>query len=121
LTLFLSIEVSKAMLEASQALLDGDENSRDSAQKRIDCFTCQLNESNPILTEISDAMTLEGQCKEQWELALEHGDTSLAEEWKSKMDEAAELKAQGNRKLMECSARYEKQMRMIREDSATKT
>lgn len=117
LTLFLSIEVSKAMLEVSEAKLRGDEHMRILAQKKVDCFTNQLNDSNPILTQISDAMTLEGFCKEQMESALIHGDEETALTWKKKMEEASETKADGNRKLMDCSARYQALMRQIREDA----
>ena len=64
LTLFLSIEVSKAMREVSEAKSCGDERRRSYAQQMVDCFTSQLNDSNPILTEISDAMTADGEYKE---------------------------------------------------------
>lgn len=109
------------MLDASQALLSGDEAARKYAQKRVDCFTSQLNESNPILTQISDAMTLEGHFKEQMEQALEQGDMESADEFRSKMEEAGLSKADGNRKLMECSSKYEKQMRVLREAGPSPT
>lgn len=62
LTLFLSIEVSKAMLDKSAALSRGDEVAAASAARRVGIFKEQLDESNPILTAISDAMTAEGKC-----------------------------------------------------------
>ena len=65
LTLFLSIEVSKAMREANSARDRGDNDAMRRAQKAVEIFTEQLDESNPILTEISDAMTLEGHLKDQ--------------------------------------------------------
>ena len=37
-----------------------DQDKVDHANKRIALFTAQLEESNPVLTEISDAMTAEG-------------------------------------------------------------
>ena len=117
LTLFLSIEVSKAMLEVSEAKLNGDEKTRIHAQKKVDCFTSQLNDSNPILTQISDAMTMEGICKEQMESELACGNTEAATSWKNKMEEAGESKIAGNRRLMECSARYQEVMRKLREES----
>lgn len=117
LTLFLSIEVSKAMYEVSEAKLSGNESARIHAQKKVDCFTSQLNDSNPILTQISDAMTLEGYCKEQMELELSLGNSKAAASWKSKMQDAGESKITGNRKLMECSARYQEMMRKLREES----
>ena len=115
LTLFLSIELTKAMLDASEAKLAGDERLREYAQNRVDCFTSQLSDSNPILTEISDAMTLEGHCKEQMELAEERNDTESMDMWKTKKEAAGERKSAGNVRLMECSTRYKTMMRSIRE------
>eukprot|EP00980_Cylindrotheca_fusiformis_P002135 scaffold481_cov208-Cylindrotheca_fusiformis.AAC.1 len=119
LTLFLSIEVSKAMLDVADANLRGDDQARIVAQKQVDCFTSQLNDSNPILTKISDAMTLEGFCKDQLAAAIAHGDTEAAASWQLKLEEASQNKADGNRKLMECSARYQDMMRKLREEAQT--
>jgi hypothetical protein len=107
------------MLELSEARLKGDDKTRICAQKKVDCFTSQLNDSNPILTQISDAMTTEGFCKEQMESGLSRGDAEAAASWKTKMEEANESKGDGNRKLMECSARYQEMMRKLREDALT--
>jgi hypothetical protein len=74
-----------------------------------------LNDSNPILTEISDAMTMEGFCKQQMESTESRGDVEDAAAWKFKMEAASERKQAGNSKLMECSARYNQLMRSIRE------
>jgi 4-hydroxyphenylpyruvate dioxygenase-like putative hemolysin len=63
LTLFLSIEVSKAMNDLADAKTKGDAASASMAQHRVSLFTDQLNESNPILTQISDAMTKEGELR----------------------------------------------------------
>merc|ERR1711998_55146 len=52
LTLFLSIEVSKAMNEYDNACEAGDTDKQTFAQSKIDIFTEQLEESNPILTAI---------------------------------------------------------------------
>jgi hypothetical protein len=103
------------MLEAAEAKDYGDERRHFYAQKRVDCFTRQLNDSNPILTEISDAMTLEGFCKQQLESAESHGDVDAAVEWTAKMEAASARKQVGNENLMECSAQYEKMMRSMRE------
>jgi hypothetical protein len=43
----LIIEVSKAMLEVVDAKNVSEENHRANAQSMVDCFTDQLNESNP--------------------------------------------------------------------------
>lgn len=59
LTLFLSIEVSKAMLEGEQCHAKGDTAGAELADKQVALFTEQLDLSNPILTAISDAMTAE--------------------------------------------------------------
>lgn len=115
LTLFLSIEVSKAMMEASRAKSTGDDIRYAYAQKMVDCFTNQLNESNPILTEISDAMTDEGKCKEKLQLALDDGHEEEVVVWRSKMEAASVAKNAGNDKLMECSSKYKSLMREIRE------
>ncbi|CAJ1902481.1 unnamed protein product [Cylindrotheca closterium] len=119
LTLFLSIEVSKAMLEVSDAKARGDQKAQDHAQQKVDCFTNQLNDSNPILTQISDAMTMEGYCKEQMAMGLAKGDKEASNSWKVKMEEAASEKAKGNKLLMECSARYQDLMRKLREEEVT--
>lgn len=116
MTLFLSIEVSKAMLEVSEAKARGDQQALYHAQRKVDCFTNQLNDSNPILTQISDAMTMEGYCKEQMALGLAKGDAEASNSWQLKMEEAASQKAEGNRQLMACSARYQDMMRKLREE-----
>jgi hypothetical protein len=118
LTLFLSIEVSKAMLEVSNAKAVGDEERRLQAQKRVDCFTNQLNESNPILTRISDAMTEEGNCLIHMKAAQAKGDSGAVEYWKNKRSAAELKKVKGNQMLMECSHRYEQIMKAIREATA---
>jgi hypothetical protein len=103
------------MLEASEAKLAGDERLRQYAQNRVDCFTSQLSDSNPILIEISEAMTLEGHCNEQMELAEERNDTEALNMWKANKEAAGERKSAGNVRLMDCSARYETMKRSVRE------
>ena len=103
------------MLEVSEAKRCGDEKRRSRAQRRVDCFTNQLNESNPILTEISNAMTEEGVYKDKYEAATEVGDDEAALSWKKNMEVARKTKEEWNQKLMDCSARYEQLMRSIRE------
>merc|ERR1712054_539785 len=44
------------------------------AQRQVDTLTSQMDEANPVLTQISDAMTKEGE-------ALDVGDTALAATW----------------------------------------
>ena len=49
----------------SDATEVGDEKLAAYAQRMVDNFTDQMNEANPILTEISDAMTDEGKCRDK--------------------------------------------------------
>jgi len=56
LTLFLSIELSKAMQEKTKAKSPA---LKEYWGKMVDIFTHQLNVSNPVLTRISDFMTQE--------------------------------------------------------------
>jgi hypothetical protein len=115
LTLFLSIEVSKAMQEASDAMRAGKDEHQRYALAMVACFTDQLNESNPILTEISEAMTEEGRCKERMMKELARHELKEAALWKTRMDMAGDRKMQGNKKLMDCSARYNNLMKTMRE------
>ena len=101
LTLFLSIEVSKAMLDGQTAAVDGKHDEAAYHAKRVAMLTEQLVEANPILTEISDCMTAEGK-------ALDAGDADAADGW-SRRKEAA------NRALAECSGKYNVLMRELRE------
>jgi len=104
------------MQEVSDALDAGDDERAKYAQAMVDCFTDQLNESNPILTQISDAMTEEGKCKEMMNAMLVANDAEAAATWKEKMDCAAGLKLDGNEKLMACSGRYNELMKSLRVD-----
>jgi hypothetical protein len=115
LTLFLSIEVSKAMVQASQAKADGDEEKSEYAQRMVDLFTAQLDASNPILTEISDAMTLEGDIKMRLEHAEKLGDEEAVKTMHVQLSMASKAKADGNAKLMRCSSKYKEMMRQLRE------
>lgn len=101
LTLFLSIEVSKAMKNAEAADAAGDEATCKFAEEQVLLFTNQLNDSNPILTAISDAMTLEGDCRTS-------GDAAGAAA-------AAARKQAAQDALQVCSTSYKNQMRALRE------
>jgi hypothetical protein len=114
LTLFLSIEVGKAMLDVAKAKEEEDELALLFAQQRVDAFTDQLNESNPILTEISDAMTAEGIALENMQKALMDGNEKLAEEYKIALELAEATKMKSNEKLMKCSSKYNQRMKELR-------
>ena len=116
LTLFLSIEVSKAMQEVADAKEACDLERQAYAQQMVDYFTEQLTESNPILTEISEAMTEEGRCQEKMSACLEGMETDVAEKWRAQMIAAAERKRKGNARLMHTSARYNNLMKSLREE-----
>lgn len=115
LTLFLSIEVSKAMQEVADAMEAGDIKKQEYAQEMVDCFTTQLNESNPILTFIADAMTDEGKYKELMAKSYQENDLEEASNWETKMNEASLRKKEGNLNLMACSTKYMDKMKSIRE------
>lgn len=116
LTLFLSIEVGKAMQEVSEAMEAGDAERQAYAEQMVDSFTRQLNEANPILTTISDAMTDEGRYLEAIEkaVAMQASDDEISA-LQAKFDEASKKKQAGNQALMECSARYNALMKSLRE------
>eukprot|EP00405_Crypthecodinium_cohnii_P026586 CAMPEP_0206487676 /NCGR_PEP_ID=MMETSP0324_2-20121206/41814_1 /ASSEMBLY_ACC=CAM_ASM_000836 /TAXON_ID=2866 /ORGANISM="Crypthecodinium cohnii, Strain Seligo" /LENGTH=698 /DNA_ID=CAMNT_0053966265 /DNA_START=115 /DNA_END=2211 /DNA_ORIENTATION=+ len=101
LTLFLSIEVSKASKAKADAELEGRMEAASYYASMVKAFTDQLDESNPILTGISDAMTAEGE-------ALDEGDEEAAKKW-------AEVKAQGQQELMKVSSKYKTLMKNLRD------
>ena len=117
LTLFLSIEVTKAMLEASCARANADAAGYAYAQRKVDIFTEQLNESNPLLTEISDAMTKEGAARERIAAhCLRNGEEEDGvEKWKAVLERESLAKSRANEKLMECNLKYQNLMKELRE------
>jgi len=104
LTLFLSIEVSKAMQEQETALESGNAAALALAKKKVEAFTDQLDISNPVLTQISDAMTAEGEASD----ALKSSDLPLAEKlrFQNIRADAATKKEAGNAELQSISDRY---------------
>jgi len=102
LTLFLSIEVTEAAAARETARQNGDAKAEALAQRMVDAFTAQLNESNPILTRISDAMTAEGE-------ALAAGNEAEARRWSAEKDA-------GQAALMEVSTRYKELTKQIRRE-----
>jgi hypothetical protein len=111
LTLFLSIEVSKAMAEAEKARVAGDKAAQEKFDCMVDLFTRQLDESNPILTSISDAMTAEADYLE------EASRTADPAKKQSCLDSAASYNAEKmthQGRLQECSERYKAAMVALR-------
>ena len=117
LTLFLSIEVGKAMLDVSKAKETGDTYSLKLAEKKVCLFTDQLNESNPILTAISDAMTEEGNALNDLQDALREGDQEAAQIHRERMNTAESKKNASNQELMACSTKYNNLMKSLRDAS----
>lgn len=113
LTLFLSIEVSKAMRGVANARASGDEAKQIYEQTRVDYFTAQLNESNPILTEISNAMKDEGRLRQRQLLEAKLCPDQV-ESIAKQIQEASERKHRGNMKLMAVSAKYNDLMKALR-------
>lgn len=102
LTLFLSIEVSKAMLDKQAAEESGEAAEAAFHGRRVALFTQQLVESNPILTEIAECMTAEG-------AALERDDAAAAAA-------AMARKEAANQRLQDCSQKFNALMRAMREE-----
>eukprot|EP00037_Helgoeca_nana_P005620 m.52858 g.52858 ORF g.52858 m.52858 type:complete len:679 (-) comp16589_c0_seq1:274-2310(-) len=108
LTLFLSIEVTKAINDRQAAMESADAAGEALATKKIEIFTHQLNEANPILTAITDGMTAQGDAKD----SLLYAKTAEAKALATAAYAAAEatLKA-ANAALLECSTRHSEWMR----------
>eukprot|EP00985_Skeletonema_marinoi_P008667 scaffold3964_cov77-Skeletonema_marinoi.AAC.5 len=115
LTLFLSIEVTKAMLAASNAKRDGKMKEYEFAKRKVQLFTDQLNESNPLLTEISEAMTKEGAARDNITLSYKEGRIEDAKVWEEVTEKEASAKSLANDLLMECNMKYQRLMRELRE------
>jgi len=114
LTLFLSIEVGKAMLEVSQAKERHDADAVTLAERKVSIFTDQLNEANPILTAIADAMTEEGNALNAMQEATRKGNRENAESFRKAMEAASAAKNANNEKLMDCSMKYNNLMKNLR-------
>jgi hypothetical protein len=80
LTLFLSMELSKALADQEEAMGRDDAVACAKACQRADLLNQQLDQSNPILTAIADTMTTEAR-------ALETGNLVEAETMRARKDE----------------------------------
>jgi nucleoid-associated protein YejK len=103
------------MQEVVDARDVGDAARQKYAQTMVDYFTDQMNEANPILTEISEAMTEEGECAEKLSNMATSTNNIDWNTWESRMKAAAARKNAGNMRLMECSSRYNEMMKCLRE------
>jgi len=104
LTLFLSIESSKAMKDEADAVQNGNDAAAAFHARRVELFTQQLVEANPLLNVITAAMAEEG-------AALAANDTDA-------VAKATALKAAANEALQANSAKYRDLMKAHRESLA---
>jgi len=110
LTLFLSIEVTKAIDDAQAALNAGQPAMAQFFQRRVEIFTEQQNVSNPLLTAISDAMTAKADYQEQAEKA-----TGAEKDRILKLaDEEETKRATGEKQLQETGDKYKKMMQDLK-------
>ncbi|KAK3253593.1 hypothetical protein CYMTET_37162 [Cymbomonas tetramitiformis] len=112
LTLFLSIELSKATLEAENLRKEGNVPAAMLFEEMVQVFTNQLHVSNPVLTKIADAMTLEADSLQE----AKHAKTAEA---KAKALACAEThrteKEAGNLELQAISESHRLQMVALRQ------
>ena len=103
------------MQETAEARAVGDLESQRYAQTMVEYFTHQMNESNPILTQISEAMTEEGVCVDNLTGLAGKTNSEEAAAWEARLSAATERKNAGNMLLMECSSRYNEMMKNLRQ------
>eukprot|EP00039_Didymoeca_costata_P018209 m.332593 g.332593 ORF g.332593 m.332593 type:complete len:688 (+) comp16964_c0_seq1:54-2117(+) len=111
LTLFLSIEVGKASAEYEEAIKTDNTGLKELALEKIALFAQQMDESNPVLTEISDAMTAEGQARDIYERAKDKVEKDKAEADFKRHRAQKEL---GNEKLQKISEIYKEKALNLR-------
>ena len=101
------------MEELADAKAQGAMKRERKAKQQIDLFTAQLDESNPILTMISDAMTLEGQLLEA---AAKTPESQERQKILDRAKKQQKIKEQGQDMLQECSRKYAKLMQSVRSE-----
>jgi len=116
LTLFLSIEVSKAMDARDAAAAIGDAAAERRASRAIDIFASQLEASNPILTQIGDAMRAEAEALDA-AAASPEGSQEKAKQLE-RAQEFRRAKESGQRSLVQISAEHKDQMAALRAAAA---
>lgn len=115
LTLFLSIEVSKASNALIDAKAAGDEAAAATAEAMVATLTSQLNVSNPVLTAISDAMTAEGEALLKLQCAPPGSEEAKA--LAAEVERCRIAKEEGNATLQAISDDYKDRMAKIRMDA----
>jgi len=109
LTLFLSMELSKAIRDHEEAVERRDEHKVEMALKKMQLLNQQMDESNPILTAISDAMTAEGHLLDLCKNAEGHALQAL----KDKVGRVTAEKEQLVQRLQQLSDSYNTRMRAV--------
>jgi len=124
LTLFLSIEVSNFMDLRVAALAKGDTSGAERATKAIAIFTSQLNASNPVLTEMSDAMEGQSFVLDELESLLAKADASgvAADEaevgrLRAKIDEWEAVKEQIQERIKDVGEFHKAEMAKLMADA----
>ena len=118
LTLFLSIEVAKALRMREEGQAEGDRLKENAGHAMFTALTKQLEESNPVLTSISDNMTSEEEMRAEME---ELGESKSEQDVARQVVLAEEIKAlmvakeAGQAKLMQISERFKNELRSIRD------
>eukprot|EP00397_Hematodinium_sp_SG-2012_P025309 GEMP01026428.1.p1 GENE.GEMP01026428.1~~GEMP01026428.1.p1 ORF type:complete len:638 (-),score=162.25 GEMP01026428.1:289-2202(-) len=113
ITLFLSIELSKCMDEATRCQKTGDAHGRQLALDMVGVFSEQQNVVNPILTSISDAMTAEADLLEKAGQVEDNADllkgAAKCEETRAGLEsEMARLGEYYKKKMKDLQASYQK-------------
>eukprot|EP00928_Gymnodinium_smaydae_P020693 TRINITY_DN18006_c0_g1_i1.p1 TRINITY_DN18006_c0_g1~~TRINITY_DN18006_c0_g1_i1.p1 ORF type:complete len:742 (+),score=128.89 TRINITY_DN18006_c0_g1_i1:83-2308(+) len=116
LTLFLSIEVSKAMDAREAARAAGDVAGEAYAKSMVEVFGSQLDASNPILTAIADAMTAEATALER---AAAAATSAEKEEALRAAEEFRRAKDEGSSRLQVVSEEHKRRMSELRDASRT--
>ena len=110
-TLFLSIEIHKALSELEHADRMKDPFTAQLARDKITILTAQLEMSNPILTSISDALIAETNALEKLSQA---GTPTEKDKWERKISYNQNLKSSSQKELMNISQTFSQQMKNIR-------
>ena len=108
------------MADASRAKANNDHTGHALAQKAVEIFTDQLNESNPILTDIANAMYAEGLAQKELDDYYKEDERheTILMQLGNAVSDAAKAKQGGNERLMECSTKYKILMRELRQQNA---
>ena len=103
------------MRTVKEAKANGDTKAEEKANKQVEVFTAQLDEANPILTIISDAMTIEGELLDE-AAKISDNNSVKKKELIAKAMEQRKIKNDGQEMLKVTSLKYAKMMKALREN-----